>query len=216
MRILSIQVTSEIKKMTFKEKEWPTAIYKTGVPGPVFLDRLGLDGDRQANLNVHGGEGRAVYAFGKSTYQLWTTVISADLLNTPGLFGENLTLDSIDEENIYVGDRFKLGTTILEATMPRFPCFIFAERVGYDKAQEFMYKTKKPGVLFRVIQTGTIQEGDQLELAERSKYDLTMTRFLELGHVSNLTSEVMSYLKTITPIPQITIDRLEYRLIHGR
>lgn len=216
MKVLSIHTTQELKRVSYKNKEWETAIWKPQVKGPVFLDKLGLVGDRQANLDVHGGEGRALYVFGRKTYELWREVINPELWKQNGIFGENLTMEEIDEAEIHVGDHFSLGETIIEATMPRFPCFLFAERIGYSEAQDFMYKTNKPGVLFRAIQTGRISEGDPLKLIQKSKYNLTMPQFLQMGHNKTITRENLDFLKTIPVIPKITIDRLEYRLIHGR
>ena len=209
MKILSIQ-TGKARDIIYKEKTWSTGIFKNIIQGPVFLDKLGLQGDVQANLNVHGGEGRALYAFGRETYKLWQGKISDELLSQNGIFGENLTLERIDEESICVGDQFQLGETLIEATMPRFPCFIFAERVGYADAQEFMHETKKPGVLFRVLKTGIVSEGDELKLLKKSPFDLNMTRFLRMGHVKHITRADMDYLKSIPVIPAITIDRLEF------
>ncbi|MFN7452861.1 MAG: MOSC domain-containing protein, partial [Alphaproteobacteria bacterium] len=108
---------------------------------------MGLEGDHIGNLDVHGGEGRAVYAFSKSSYELWKGKIKEELLGINGLFGENLTMDHIEEEPIRVGDEFEVGEVLLQATSPRFPCFIFADRVGYDQAQDYMNETRRSGVL---------------------------------------------------------------------
>ena len=107
MRILSLQ-TGKIGRITYKGKEYPSAIHKSGQAGPLWLGKLGLEGDEIGKLDVHGGEGRALYVFGKNNYSLWQGKIPKELLETHGAFGENVTLEHLNEFDIFVGDRFKL------------------------------------------------------------------------------------------------------------
>ncbi len=215
MKILSIQ-TGKVAPIDYKGKAWPTAIRKQPRQGPIHLGRLGLDGDEIGNPEVHGGEGRALYVFAKSHYSLWQGRISQELLEMNGLFGENLTVDSMDEFNIHVGDQFTVGECLIEATTPRFPCFLFAERVGYPEAQKFMNENKRSGVLFRVLKEGSIHVGDSLSLFKKSEFNLTMTEFLYKGQAGVITREFLDQVLAIPVVPKITKDRLEYRLIHGR
>ncbi len=215
MKVLSIQV-GQPKTVVVKEREFSTAIIKKPVAGPVFLDKLGIVGDQQGNLNVHGGEGRALYVFSRKAYDLWSDVVDTEKLKMNGLFGENLTLEDIDESTIHMGDHFSLGETILEATMPRFPCFIMADHLGYPEAMDFMNNKGRPGVLFRVIKTGNIQVGDQLKLIKKSTIPVDMMQLLQMARVANISREKIDYLKSFNILPAITIDRLEYRLVHGR
>lgn len=215
MKILSIQ-TGKISQMTYRDRIFNTGIRKTNQVDQIYVGQMGPEGDHIGNLDVHGGEGRAVYAFSKSAYDLWRGKIKNELLESNGLFGENLTLDHIEEETIFVGDEFSVGEVLLQATSPRFPCFIFADRVGYEQAQDYMNQTRRSGILFRVLKTGIVKTGDTFKLIKRSPYDLKVADFLLMGHAKNITREKMDYLRTIPIIPKITIDRLEYRLIHGR
>jgi MOSC domain-containing protein YiiM len=215
MKILSIQA-GKARKHFYKEREFNTAIAKTQVQGPVFVDKLGMVGDEIGNLTVHGGEGRALYAFSRKAYELWRGRVDDEKLAINGLFGENITLEDIDEHEVNIGDHFSLGETLLEATMPRFPCFIMADHLGDEDGMNFMNNHGRPGVLFRVLQTGHIQIGDELKLVKKSEIPLTMMQFLQMARVGNISREKIDYLKSLRLLPQITIDRLEFRLIHGR
>ncbi len=125
MKVLSIQV-GQSSDITARGKVWQTGIFKTQVEGPVFLDINGLIGDRQVHENVHGGDGRALYAISNQAYQYWRTLVPSGVELNPGAFVENVTLDELDEPSIEVGDEFELGETLIQAMMPRFPCLIFA------------------------------------------------------------------------------------------
>lgn len=215
MRILSLQ-TGKIGRLTHKEKEYPSAISKSEKAGPLWLGKMGLEGDEIGNPSVHGGEGRALYIFGKNNYSHWQGKIPADLLSTPGIFGENVTLETLNEFEIFVGDRFQLGETVIEATVPRFPCFLFAEHVRYEFAQKFMNENRHSGVLFRVISEGKINVGDRMELLSQPQKILRMTDFLHKGQAGVLTQEFLDEVLKNPIVPKITKDRLEFRLIHGR
>ena len=215
MKVLSIQV-GLAKNLVVKDREFSTAITKQSISGPVFLDKLGFKGDQQGNLNVHGGEGRALYVFSRKAYGLWAEVVDSEKLKTNGLFGENLTLEDIDENSIQMGDHFTLGETIIEATMPRFPCLIMADHLGFPDAMPFMNNKGRPGVLFRVIKTGNIQVGDQLNLIKKSNIPVNMMALLQMARVENVSREKIDYLKSFKILPEITIERLEFRLLNGR
>jgi MOSC domain-containing protein YiiM len=215
MKILSIQA-GKTKKLFLQDREFNTAIAKKQIPGPVFLDKLGLVGDEIGNLTVHGGEGRALYAFSRKAYDLWKGRVDDEKLAVNGLFGENITMEDLDEHQVNIGDHFSLGETLLEATMPRFPCFIMADHLGDDQGMDFMNNHGRPGVLFRVLKTGHINVGDELKLVKKSEIPLTMMQLLQMARVGQITREKLDYLKSLNILPQITIDRMELRLIHGR
>ncbi len=215
MRILSLH-TGKIGTLTHKEKDYPSAIRKTEKAGPLWLGKMGLEGDEIGNPKVHGGEGRALYIFGKNNYSLWQGKIPQELLRTHGAFGENVTLESLNEFEMFVGDRFKLGEAVIEATTPRFPCFLFAEHVRFPDAQKFMNENKHSGVLFRVISEGKIARGNSLTLVSQPQKNLRMTDFLHWGQAGVINQQFLDEVLKNPIIPQITKDRLEFRLLHGR
>ena len=121
MKILSINV-SEPKKITFNGKELITSIYKIPVNKTVNLTELGLEGDRQADLQVHGGYDKAVYAYSHKHYDYWSGELGESFTDY-GLVGENLTIDDFDEKDINIGDVLEIGDTRLQISQPRIPCY---------------------------------------------------------------------------------------------
>ena len=121
MKILSINV-SEPQKVTFNGKELITSIYKKPVSNKVQVTSHGIEGDRQADLSVHGGYDKAVYAYSFSHYKLWGEHLKKEF-NEYGLVGENLTIDNFDENDIRIGDRLKINDCVLQVSQPRIPCY---------------------------------------------------------------------------------------------
>lgn len=141
-----------------------TAIHKQPVPGPVAVGRLGLDGDAQADRRLHGGPGKAVYAYPLEHYEFWRTQRRlAGRGDTPlvhGALGENLTVQGLLEEACWIGDRLALGTALLEVSEVRTPCFKLNVKMGLAHAARLMDQSGHTGFYLRVIQPGTITAGD--------------------------------------------------------
>src|SRR5262249_49365552 len=119
-----------------REVEWrggtvTTSIYKEPVEGRVFLRTLNLDGDRQADLTVHGGGGKAIYCYPVEHYEYWKAELPGRLLPM-GSFGENFTVAGLAEDSIYIGDRFLIGSAELTVTQPRLPCYKLGIRFESD------------------------------------------------------------------------------------
>jgi MOSC domain-containing protein YiiM len=130
MRVLSVNVGLP-REVTWRGKPVRTGIYKEPVTGRVPLRRLNLDGDRQADLRVHGGPDKAVYAYPSEYYELWSRE-RPELEFGPGTFGENLTTEGLLDEHVSIGDRFRFGTAELVVTQPRLPCFKLGIKMGRD------------------------------------------------------------------------------------
>jgi MOSC domain-containing protein YiiM len=126
MRVLSVNVGLP-REVTWRGKPVRTGIYKEPVTGRVPLRRLNLDGDRQADLRVHGGPDKAVYAYPSEYYELWSRE-RPELEFGPGTFGENLTTEGLLDEHVSIGDRIRFGTAELVVTQPRLPCFYARDR----------------------------------------------------------------------------------------
>ncbi|MDZ4083639.1 MAG: MOSC domain-containing protein [Bdellovibrionales bacterium] len=213
MRVLSIQV-GQSRDITARGKVWPTGIFKTPVPGPVYLDVNGLTGDRQVHESVHGGDGRALYAISNQAYQFWGSLVPSGVELNPGAFGENVTLDELDEPSIEVGDEFELGETLIQAMMPRFPCLLFASRMGMEAdAQKIMRLSDHPGILFRVLRPGFIDRGQSMVPVKRSGTGVTMTDFLKMTSDDQMSHADFNRVKDLGLLPQKTIERLAYRLV---
>jgi MOSC domain-containing protein YiiM len=164
MRVLSVNVGLP-REVLWRGKPLTTGIWKEPVNGPVRLRRLNLDGDRQADLRVHGGPDKAVYAYPSEFYELWSRE-RPELGLGPGTFGENLTTEGLRDRDVSVGDRFRIGTAELVVTQPRLPCFKLGIRMGRE---EFVTEFLERGLLgfyLAVIREGEIAAGDEIvELA---------------------------------------------------
>lgn len=139
-----------------------TGIYKLPVGGPVRVRTLGLLGDEQADLERHGGLLKAVYAYPSEHYAFW----KEELPGTPlpwGTFGENLTVSGLAENRIRVGDRFRIGSTLLAATRPRFPCYKLGIKFGRTDIIDRLLASGRTGFYFRVLEEGEVRAGDAIE-----------------------------------------------------
>jgi MOSC domain-containing protein YiiM len=145
-----------------------TGIHKQPVQQAVAVTTLGLAGDEQADLTVHGGLDKAVYAYPVEHYAFWETQRLAALKRheplTPGAMGENLTLQGLQESEVWIGDRLHVGTAVLQVTEPRQPCFKFNAKMGFSHASKMMVQTGNTGFYLRVIRPGEIRAGDGITL----------------------------------------------------
>jgi MOSC domain-containing protein YiiM len=138
-----------------------TGIWKEPVDGPVAVRTLNLDGDRQADLRVHGGPEKAVYAYPSESYDLWSRE-RPELEVAPGTFGENLTLEGVLDEGVSVGDRFRVGTAELVVTQPRLPCFKLGLRMGRDAFVTEFLERGLLGFYLAVAREGEVAAGDAI------------------------------------------------------
>jgi MOSC domain-containing protein YiiM len=145
-----------------------TGIHKQPAAGPVIVKNLGLAGDEQADLTVHGGLDKAVYAYPSEHYDFWAaqrrSVFKRDDPLPPGSMGENLTIEGLLENQVWVGDRIQIGSTLLEVTEPRSPCYKFAAKMGFSHAVKMMVQSGSTGFYLRVIQEGVLEAGDAIAL----------------------------------------------------
>jgi MOSC domain-containing protein YiiM len=147
-----------------------TAIAKTAVAGPVAVGPLGLAGDEQADLSVHGGLAKAVYAYPSEHLPFWQTVRAQaqaalwDETLAPGAMGENLLLQGLREQDLWVGDRLVLPGCVLVVSEPRQPCFKFGAAMGFAQAVKLMAQSGFCGSYLAVLHPGQVQAGDAIQL----------------------------------------------------
>ncbi len=148
----------------------PSAFVKTRVVGPARIERLGLLGDEQADLRVHGGPNKAVYAYPLSAYEAWRRDFPhyAGLL-APGGLGENLTIAGLDEASVCLDDIVRMGEAVLQVSQPRQPCFKLGLRFEDPRMPRAMMKNGRCGWYFRVIAPGLVDDGDAIILEARPK-----------------------------------------------
>ncbi len=158
------------RRLRIGERNILTAIGKAPVAGAVAVGRLGLEGDEQADLSVHGGLDKAVYAYPAAHYAFWQAqrrergISPLDDTLPPGFLGENLTVDGLLEHEVFVGDRLHFPDCVLRVTAPREPCYKFSAVMGFSQAGRAMAIAGCCGYYLAVEQTGTLAAGQQAEL----------------------------------------------------
>jgi len=165
MRVVSVNVGLP-RVVRWKGRAVTTGIFKEPVEGSVTLRRTNLDGDRQADLAVHGGATKAVYAYPLEHYQFWHNELAAEL--TSGAFGENLTVEGLPlEDEIAVGDRLRCGRAELVVTQPRLPCYKLGLRFRREDMVKRFLEGGRTGYYLAVAVEGDVAAGDRIELVAR-------------------------------------------------
>jgi MOSC domain-containing protein YiiM len=169
---------------------------KHTVHEPVTVTQSGLVGDEQADLTVHGGPDKAVYGYGAANYLNWRQEYPqhVDLL-VPGGLGENLAIDGLRENDLCVGDIHAIGTTRLQVCQPRQPCFKFALRFNDKHMPKAMIRSGRSGWYYRVLEPGTINSGNLVELIERPNPNFPFTRLVELISFGKVTTAELEQLQ---------------------
>ncbi|HEV8537807.1 MAG TPA: MOSC domain-containing protein [Bacteroidota bacterium] len=167
MKLISVNVSLP-KEVQWEEGTVSTAIFKEPVRHRVKVYRRNLEGDKQADQTVHGGPDKAIYAYASEHYDRWKKDLRrADL--PWGMFGENLTISGgLFESEIFIGDRFAIGTAELMAIQPRMPCYKLGIRFGTQRIVKQFAQSRRYGVYFRVIKEGELGAGDPVKLLGRN------------------------------------------------
>jgi MOSC domain-containing protein YiiM len=156
-----------------------TGIFKEPVQGPVMLRTLNLDGDRQADLSVHGGVSKAVYAYPSEHYEFWQEELP-DMDLPYGMFGENFTTEGMLEEAVHVGDRFRVRDAELMVTEPRLPCYKLGIKFGRADIIKKFLQSRRTGFYFAVLKEGEVKAGDEIELLSRDNNDIAISDITRL------------------------------------
>ena len=173
MKIISVNVGAPRIVMSNGDPV-STGIFKEPVAGRVMLRTLNLDGDRQADLSVHGGPSKAVYAYPSEHYDYWKLELPEMKLPW-GMFGENFTTAGLFESEINVGDKFRIGSATVMATEPRMPCYKLGIRFGRPDIVKRFLASERTGFYFAVLQEGEVRAGEPIELTEKSKDSLKVS-----------------------------------------
>jgi MOSC domain-containing protein YiiM len=177
MRVLSVNVGMP-RQVEWHGETVVTGIFKEPVAGSIKVRALNLDGDAQADLSVHGGRDKAVYAYPFEHYHDWQANLGRQLL--PGAFGENLTTEGLIENQVHIGDEFRIGTAKVVVTQPRMPCFKLGIRFGDPQMVKAFLKARRPGIYFAVVEEGVIGPGDPIELIGGDERRISVSDMLEL------------------------------------
>ena len=167
------------REVAWQGKVVTTGIFKEPVNAPVILRTLNLDGDRQADLTVHGGVSKAVYAYPSEHYAFWRAQFPE--MNLPwGMFGENFTTEGLLEEAVYVGDRFRIGETEVMATEPRMPCYKLGIKFGRADIMKRFLASRRTGFYFAVKREGQVNAGDAIDFVGREQQAISVADITRL------------------------------------
>jgi MOSC domain-containing protein YiiM len=172
VKVISLNVARP-RLAVYKGATINTGIFKKPVSGRVALRTLNLDGDRQADLTVHGGHYKAVYAYPAEHYEYWRGELPG--MDLPwGTFGENFTTEGLTEDDLHVGDRFRVGSAVVMVRQPRMPCYKLAAKFQLDDIIERFLVSGLSGFYFSVEQEGDVGAGDTVELISRNQGGITI------------------------------------------
>jgi len=182
MRIVSVNVGLP-REVIWKNITVQTSIFKEPVAGVLAVRELNLAGDQQADLTVHGGSEKAVYAYPAEHYEYWRKQLS-DVSLSWGAFGENLTTAGLWEDTLCIGDILRVGSAVLQITQPRMPCYKLQLRFNRDDIIRRFLVSGRSGFYFSVIDPGDVDAGSKVEVLDRDPHGVTVTDIvsLYLGH----------------------------------
>ena len=211
MKILSINV-SEPQKVVFNGKELITSIYKKPVSNKVAVSSQGIEGDRQADLTVHGGYDKAVYAYSYSHYRTWSEKLNSNFTEY-GLVGENLTIDDFNEEDINIGDQFKINECLLQVSQPRIPCYKIGIKLNSRDFPRMFSQSGLLGSYLRVIHDGEITPGDEIQKVHAEDNSMSIKDISNLLFVDVKNIELMKKALDIKPLTEEIKEKFRERLM---
>jgi MOSC domain-containing protein YiiM len=179
MKLLSVNVGLP-RLLAWQGNTFKTGIFKKPVPGRIMLRTTNLDGDRQADLSVHGGPNKAVYGYPSEHYEYWRGELSQHQLEW-GALGENFTTEGLLETQVSVGDRYRVGSAVIKVRTPRLPCFKLAAKFQRDDVIERFLHSGHSGYYFSVVEEGEVGAGDEFEfLGGEAPPNLTIAEMFRL------------------------------------
>ena len=178
MELISVNVSLP-RDVIWKGRTVSTGIFKEPVAGALHLRKLNLDGDQQADLSVHGGPEKAVYAYPSEHYAYWRSELGRPELAW-GMFGENFTTDGLLESDTNIGDKFRIGSALVMVTQPRMPCYKLGIKFGRDDMLKLFLKSLRSGFYFSVLEEGEVAAGDEIKLIARDPNNITVEDITKL------------------------------------
>jgi MOSC domain-containing protein YiiM len=210
MKIVSVNV-GRPRLLSFKGATFSTGIFKAPVRGRVMLRRTNLDGDRQADLSVHGGPDKAVYGYPSEHYDYWSKQLPGHDLPW-GAFGENFTTAGMLEKEVSVGDRYRVGSAVVMVKTPRLPCFKLAAKFRRDEIIEEFLKSGFSGFYFSVVDEGKVGAGDEFQFLGGETPTLTILDAFRLFLPSSGNVDLLRRATQVQALPQSWRERFQMKL----
>jgi MOSC domain-containing protein YiiM len=210
MRIVSVNVGMP-REVIWKGMRVQTGIFKEPVNGAVTMSNLNLAGDQQADLTVHGGREKAVYAYPAEHYQYWQDELP-EVSFSWGKFGENLTTEGLREDTLCIGDRLRIGSALLMVTQPRMPCYKLDLRFGRDDMIKRFLKSGRSGIYFSVIEPGEVAAESKIEILSRDPHRVTVTDIAQLYFGPARDQDLLQRALAVAALPAGLKTDLEFRV----
>lgn len=203
-KVLSVNITAVVHQEEWTGSEGRTGIDKRAVAGAIRFENESVNGDVIVDRNFHGGYDQAVYAYAREDADWWQSELGIEIEN--GRFGENLTTQGIDVNAVLVGEQWKIGSVILEASSPRIPCRVFAGFWQRPTLIKDFTAAGRPGTYFRIIQEGEIKAGDLIEVIKKPDHQIS------IADLFAAKSGDRSKIAQIVQVPQLTEKYKEWAL----
>ena len=199
-KILSINVSLP-KEIDFEGQKVTTGIFKEPIEGRIMLRTLNLDGDKQADLTVHGGPDKAVYAYPIEHYQFWRKVYpNMEMPN--GMFGENFTIEGLMENEVSVGDAFEIGSSKVIATQPRMPCYKLGVKFGRMDVLKKFLASGRSGIYFKVLEEGEVGPGDSIIKIKKDTNRVAISDIVRLYAIDREDISTMRRAAKVEALPE--------------
>ncbi len=200
MEIVSVNVGLP-REVIWKGRAVVTGIFKHPVAGRILMHPLNLDGDRQADLSVHGGPTKAVYVYPGEHYAYWQGELPGMALPW-GMFGENLTTRGLSESTVSIGDRFRIGSAEVVVTEPRLPCYKLGLRFGRDDIIKRFLASRRTGFYFGVLKEGDVGAGDAIQRISRDPHGVTVADIAHLYADKRANVELLHRAVQVEGLPE--------------
>lgn len=201
MRVLSVNVGLP-REVKWRGKKVMTGIYKEPVEGRIRLSLLNLEGDRQADLTVHGGRDKAAYCYPIEHYTFWREQLPGRDLPAAS-FGENFTTEGLTESSVHVGDRLRIGSAQVVVTQPRQPCFKLGIKFQSDEMVARFLASGRSGFYVRVLQEGDVAAGDDITVIDRDPHAVAISEITRLHVTRRFTPEDSEIIRRALQVPAL-------------
>jgi MOSC domain-containing protein YiiM len=210
MKVISVNVGLP-RTVAWKGQVVTTGIFKAPVDGRVPVRTLNLDGDRQADLSVHGGPNKAIYAYPSEHYDFWRSELPG--MELPwGMFGENFTTEGLLEQAVNIGDQFRLGSAVAMVTQPRVPCYKLAAKFGREDIIKRFLASGRSGFYLKVVQEGEVGAGDRIELMSRDGHAVTVADVAYLYQGTSSDRDLLQRAVRVNALPEHWRQRFQQQI----
>ena len=190
MKIISTNIAKPVT-IQLNGKQVTTGIYKKPVTQPIYLEKEQVKGDEISNRRVHGGEFKACYLFSADYYPYWENLYPHIEWHW-GMLGENLTVKGLNESKIFIGDIYKIGTSIIQVSQPREPCSTFGVKMGSQNILKQFITHGHPGTYVKILEEGFVSINDTFKLVEQAKDSLTVAQLFKLYYAKERDPDLLA------------------------